>query len=51
MGIRSGFFNSRNGDRRYDAQVFVDIFTKLKYGKGVAVSAEDNPQLMLKLTA
>lgn len=29
MGIRSGFFNSRNGDRRYDAQVFTDLFAKL----------------------
>ncbi len=49
MGVRSGFFNSRNGDRRYDAQVFVDIFTKLMTN-GVYATPATSLQVQAKAT-
>lgn len=49
MGVRYGFFNSRNGDRRYDAQVFVDIFTKLMTN-GVYATPATSLQVQAKAT-
>ncbi|WP_249323438.1 hypothetical protein [Wansuia hejianensis] len=45
MAIRSGFFNSVNGDRKYDANRFAEYFATF-IGNGVFPNPSDNLQVM-----
>lgn len=45
MAIRSGFFNSVNGDRKYDARRFAEYFATF-IGNGVFPNPSDNLQII-----
>ena len=45
MTIRSGFFNSVNGDRKYDAKRFAEYFNSF-IGNGVFPNPSDNLQVI-----
>lgn len=45
MAIRSGFFNSVNGDRKYDAKRFAEYFASF-IGNGVFPNPSDNLQVI-----